>query len=174
LNTFLLLIQHISSSITMHYLLYCFIFISLLYEWFLQNRTTPLPHTLAEQLYKMAYKARKLGHSVLVSGLCSVLISMSMHVGLQVSTCSSYDLCHPNTKTNRHVDIHRDRQLMTVYTISSAIHKIFRYFLLTAVSSANRFFATRAKLVSMFFLDFVNKSSLMSTSVTSCLVWAAT
>jgi len=51
---------------------------------------------------------------------------------------------------------------------------IFPYFLLTAVSSANRFFATRAKLVSMFFLDFVNKSSLMSTSVTSCLVWAAT
>jgi len=101
LNTFLLLIQHISGSMTMH---------NLQYEWFLHNRITPLPHTLAEQLYTMAYKARKLGHSVLVSRLCSTLISMSMHVGLQVDTCSSYNLCHPNTKTNRHVDIHRDRQ----------------------------------------------------------------
>jgi len=36
----------------------------------------------------------KLGQTDIVFGLWSEFISRSVHASLQVSTCSSYDLCH--------------------------------------------------------------------------------
>jgi len=52
---------------------------------------------LADDSYisKMTYKPSKLGHTDLRFGVWSEFISRSVHTGLQVSTCSDYDLCQP-------------------------------------------------------------------------------
>jgi len=42
----------------------------------------------------MTYKPGKLGHTYVVFGVLSEFISTSVHVGLQVSKCTGYDLCH--------------------------------------------------------------------------------
>ena len=42
------------------------------------------------------------------------------YVGLQVCTCSGYDLCHLGYIDYRKTHSHTDRQLLTSYTMSSA------------------------------------------------------
>jgi len=43
----------------------------------------------------MTYKPSKVGHNDLVFGLWSEFVRRSVHAGIQVSTYSSYDCCHP-------------------------------------------------------------------------------
>ena len=54
----------------------------------------------------MTYKPSKLGQTDLVFGLWSEFISRSVHAGLQVSTCSGYDLFYNGWHIqHRHTDL---------------------------------------------------------------------
>jgi len=56
-----------------------------------------------EESYRsqMTYKPSKLGKIDLIFGLSSEFISRSVHIELQVSMCSSCDMCHlVNTQTH--------------------------------------------------------------------------
>jgi len=50
---------------------------------------------LGTSIFMMTYKLSKTGQTGLVFGVYSKSISKSVHAGLQVSMCSSYDLCQP-------------------------------------------------------------------------------
>ena len=54
-----------------------------------------LGNAYSRPLFPRAILSSKVGESYLVFGVHSGFISRSAHARLQVSVCSSYDLCHP-------------------------------------------------------------------------------